>query len=233
MTDTLFLIPARGGSKGVPGKNIKPLGQKPLICYSIDIARKFVSDNLICVSTDDDAISIMVENYGLQIPFKRPAELATDTAGSYEVILSALNYYESQGYNFEKLVLLQPTSPFRLTNHVKEAMELFSLDLDMVVAVKKTNANPYTVLFEENSEGFLVKLKDSQQKIERRQDAPSVYEVNGAVYVMNVNSLKKKSIAQFTKTKKYIMDEVYSVDIDTPLDWLWCEFLLDKKIIQL
>jgi N-acylneuraminate cytidylyltransferase len=155
---TLFLITARGGSKGILRKNIKQLGGKPLIAYSIDIARKFVSDEFICVSTDSDEIINVVENYGLKVPFKRPDELAKDVSGSYEVILHAFNWYKNNGITFKSIVLLQPTSPFRTKKNVEDALDLFSSnDLDMVVSVLKSKANPYYNLFEEDENGYLAK----------------------------------------------------------------------------
>ena len=113
MNDTLFIITARGGSKGIPGKNIKPLNGKPLLYYSIDIARHFVKDNLICLSTDSDEIIKSANAYGLNVPFVRPNELSGDEAGTYEVLLHAIGHCESNGIKFSKVVLLQPTSPFR------------------------------------------------------------------------------------------------------------------------
>jgi N-acylneuraminate cytidylyltransferase len=222
--DTLFLIPARGGSKGIPKKNIKELGGKPLIQYTLEVAQEVAGeDDTICVSSDDDEIIQVVEHLGFQVPFKRPAELASDTAGSYEVLLHAINFYEDQGTQFNKLVLLQPTSPFRNAWQVKEAMALFTNDLDMVVSVKASDANPYVNLFEENEQGFLEKSKKG--KYLRRQDARVVYQYNGAIYVMNIDSLKKQSDKEFEAIKKYVMDEKTSLDIDHQLDWEFAEFL--------
>ena len=109
----LYLIPARGGSKGIPRKNIKELSGKPLIAYSIDVARQLTDDCNICISTDDDEIMQVVTSYGLTVPFKRPDFLATDSVGTYEVILHAIDFYENLGVNYDAVVLLQPTSPLR------------------------------------------------------------------------------------------------------------------------
>jgi CMP-N,N'-diacetyllegionaminic acid synthase len=229
--DTLFLITARGGSKGVPGKNIKLLNSKPLICYSIDVARKFVPDQFICVSTDDELIIETVQNYGLTVPFVRPSELSTDTTGSYDVIKHALQFYNQQ-HSIKKVVLLQPTSPFRLVKHVKEAIDCFNKGIDAVISVKKTHANPYQLLYIENKEGYIEKIINGDS-FERRQDLPIVYELNGAIYVFNADSLLEKKISEFKKVKQYLMPELNSVDIDTPLDWMWAEFLLEKQVIHL
>src|SRR6185436_3803407 len=115
----LFVIPARGGSKGLPGKNIKPLNGKPLIGYSLDFARLFTKDENICVSTDSAEIAACVSEFGYKVPFMRPAELATDTAGSYGVIKQAMLFYEASGRHYDAIVLLQPTSPFRQKNHLE------------------------------------------------------------------------------------------------------------------
>lgn len=226
----LFIIPARGGSKGLPGKNIKPLGGKPLINYSIDMARAFVEDTDICVSTDDREIAAVAEKHGLQVPFMRPAELATDGASSQDVLVHAVKFYQDKGINYDRMVLLQPTSPFRKAGDVKACMNLYSGDIDMVVSVKESHANPYISLFEETSEGFLVQSKKGN--FVRRQDCPNVYLLNGSVYVINIQSLLKEKMADFKRVKKYVMDDVYSVDIDTQNDWDYAEYLLEKRKVQ-
>jgi N-acylneuraminate cytidylyltransferase len=227
--DILYLIPARGGSKGIPRKNIKLLGGKPLIHYSVEVARRMTDDVHICVSTDDEEIIRVVQALNMQVPFIRPSELAQDNTPTYEVILHAIDFYRSQGRNYKVVVLLQPTSPFREPRHIREAINLFSSEIDMVVSVCETKSNPYYVLFEENADGFLVKSK--QGNFTRRQDCPKVFELNGSIYVMNVESLRKKPLQQFDKVRKYEMERKYSVDLDDELDWAFAEFLLQNKII--
>ena len=229
----LIIIPARGGSKGIPHKNIKLLNGKPLICYSIDIARQYTTDENICVTTDDNEIISVVEQYGLKVPFVRPAELATDTASSNDVLVHALNFYEIQGRQVDVIILLQPTSPFRKVSFVKKAVDLYNKDLDMVVSVKETSANPYYNCFEEDMNGFLSISKSIGHPITRRQDAPKVWEYNGSIYVINPISLKDKGMQHFTKVRKYPMPELYSVDIDHPFDWKVAEFLLNENLIEL
>jgi CMP-N,N'-diacetyllegionaminic acid synthase len=231
---TLFIIPARGGSKGIVGKNVKPFAGKPLICHAIDIARQFTSDDNICVSTDDDKIMDTVINYGLAVPFKRPDYLATDTASTNDVLLHALNFYAAQGQHYDQLVLLQPTSPFRNSQHVKEALFLFQPTIDMVVSVKETEANPYYVLFEENAQGYLEASKKLSSTVTRRQDAPKVYEYNGAVYIINVVAFREREkLSNFSIIQKYEMDALHSLDLDTPLDWAYAEFLLEKGYLTM
>lgn len=223
----LIVIPARGGSKGVPRKNIKVLGDKPLIQYTIDAAKGVFDEEFICVSTDDFEIKSVVEQLGLKVPFLRPNELASDTAGTYEVLLHAISYYESKGYFPDTLILLQPTSPFRTSAHIKEALKLYHESIDMVVSVKETKANPYYILFEEDRNGYLKKTKEAN--FTRRQDCPKVWEYNGAIYIINVKALKASAISQFTKVCKFEMDETSSHDIDTLLDWRIAEIIINDK----
>ena len=218
----LVIIPARGGSKGIPHKNIKPLNGKPLIHYTIDEAREIVDDEDICVSTDDQEIIRCVENYSLKVPFVRPEELATDTAGTYEVLLHALNFYEKQGRHYDTVLLLQNTSPFRKADQIKEALKLYNEKVDMVVSVKECAANPYYCVFEENSEGYLHVCK-GDGNIFRRQDAPKVYEYNGAIYIMNAERLKTTHMHKMQKRVKYVMDDLSSFDLDTMWDWEMAE----------
>lgn len=220
----IVVIPARGGSKGVPGKNIKELGGKPLIHYTIEAARAVFKDENIIVSTDDEEIREVAEATGLKVPFLRPKELATDEATTYDVLLHTLAYCEQNNYFPDTLILLQPTSPFRTDMHIREALDLYNDDLDMVVSVKETRSNPYYVLFEENEEGFLRKSKDGN--FSRRQDVPKVWEFNGAIYIINTNSLQKTTLSNFNKVLKYPMSENSSIDIDDEMDLLRASYCL-------
>ena len=222
----LVIIPARGGSKGVPGKNIKLLKGKPLIQYSIEAALEVTDRDNIIISTDNEEIKSVVEKLGLKVPTLRPKELASDTSGTYEVLLYEVAKLEKMGRFFDYLILLQPTSPFRTGKQILEALKLYNNNLDMLVSVKETRSNPYYVLREEDENGFLVPSKTSDSA--RRQDVPKVWELNGAIYVINKNVLKEKPIKQFNKVKKYVMDEFSSHDIDTMFDWEMAEIFIDK-----
>lgn len=227
LEDTLFIIPARGGSKGLPRKNILPLGGKALICHSIDAARGLSDDCHICVSTDDAEIGKVVRDYGLKLPFVRPAELASDTADSREVLLHAWDFYQRQaGRSYSRICLLQPTSPLRTARHIEEALQLWQDDLDMVVSVRESKANPYFNLFEEEG-GYLKKSKSGNYL--RRQDAPPVWEYNGAIYIIRPAALQSLPIAQFGKVRKYVMSEADSVDLDTELDYRLLQQLFEKR----
>lgn len=225
LTDTLFVIPARGGSKGLPGKNIKELCGKPLIAYSIDIAREFVDDKYICVSTDSEEIKQVVESYGLSVPFLRPDYLATDTATTNDVLVHALSFFKEQGSEYKKLILLQPTSPLRTSQDVQGAMELYRDDIDMVVSVMKSHAP--AVLCSENEDGFVELVYNKNAA--GRQQLQDMYEFNGAVYVINIQSLLDKGLAKFTKKVKYMMSKEHSVDIDDIYDFYQVETIIKNR----
>lgn len=227
---TLIIIPARGGSKGIPHKNIKLLGGRPLIHYAIDGARSVADDADICVSTDDPNIIKVVEEYGLKVPFVRPDYLASDTMGTYEVLLHAMDFYEKQGKQYDVIVLLQPTSPFRRTEDIKGAMSQYNPNIDMVVTVKEASSNPYYNSFEEDENGFL-QISKGDGSFVRRQDAPKAWEYNGAVYVINPISLKEKRMSEFSRVAKFEMDNLHSVDLDTMFDWKVAELLLSEKLV--
>jgi CMP-N,N'-diacetyllegionaminic acid synthase len=222
----LVIIPARGGSKGVPGKNIKLLNGKPLIQYTIEAALEITDPDNIIISTDSEEIKAVVEQSGIKVSSLRPKELASDETGTYEVLLYELAKLERMGRFYDHFVLLQPTSPFRTGKHISEALNLYNNELEMVVSVKETKSNPYYVLIEEDKNGFLIPSKTSS--FIRRQDVPKVWELNGAIYIINYAALKKMPLNKFSKVKKYVMDDFSSHDIDTMLDWV-----IAKSIITL
>ena len=225
---TLYLIPARGGSKGIPHKNIRPLCGLPLIGYSINVARELADDSDICLSTDDPEIADIARRMGLDVPFLRPDSLATDKSGSYEVMLHALDFYRARGVDYDCLVLLQPTSPMRTAADVRRALDLYTPDIDMVVTVKEAASNPYYNCFEQDADGFL-QISKGDGSYTRRQDAPKAWEYNGAVYVINTASLRQMPLGRFRRRRMCPMPSERSIDLDTPLDWLIAEHLMGEK----
>lgn len=222
----LYIIPARGGSKGIPHKNIKSLGGRPLIAYAIDGARTAGADDRhIILSTDDPAIAETARSLGLPVPYMRPAALATDTAGSREVILDAMDWADSPGIVYDCVVLLQPTSPFRTAADILGALAAYTSGADMVVSVRESASNPYYNLFETDAEGYL-NISKGDGLITRRQDAPRVWEYNGAVYVINPQSIRAMAMGAFRRRIPYVMPAERSVDLDTPSDWLVAEAML-------
>lgn len=222
----LYIIPARGGSKGIPRKNIKELAGKPLIGWTINAAfeafRKTGGKGNILLSTEDGEIANVAKSLGLEVKYMRPIELATDTAGSREVILHLMDWADSEGIKYDAVVLLQPTSPLRTGQDIIEAMELYKDGVDMVVSVCESTDNPYYNLFELSGEGRL-KICMGDGKIIRRQDAPKVWAYNGAIYVIRPESIRRMGLGEFPARIPYIMPRDRSVDIDTLADWQLAE----------
>jgi CMP-N,N'-diacetyllegionaminic acid synthase len=223
---SLFLIPARAGSKGIIKKNTRVIGSKPLVLHALDQARSYASDIDICISTDDAEVIKVASAEGYLTPFNRPEHLASDNSGMRDVILHAIDYYSSLGRNYENVVLLQPTSPFRQTELIGKALELFDSSIDMVASVMESKANPYFVLFEEDENGLLVKSKKGH--FASRQECPRVWQLNGAIYVINTESIKKDNISAFSKVRKLVMDQLHSLDLDTEIDWKLAQILNEE-----
>lgn len=223
----LYLIPARGGSKGIKNKNIKELNGKPLIYYTIDFARFFSNDEFICLSTDSEKIIECAKKNKLLVKFKRPSELATDSASTYEVIIHALNYYKSIGFDFDLVVLLQPTSPFRKASDLKRMIATWDSSYDMYVSVRESQDSPHFNLYAENKNGLLHRLNDLG--VTRRQDSPKVYALNGSIYIYNVKSILDKKLSELKNIKKFVIkDPIYSIDIDNQFDWEIAEYFSKK-----
>ncbi|MCM1163102.1 MAG: acylneuraminate cytidylyltransferase family protein [Muribaculaceae bacterium] len=222
----LVIIPARGGSKGIPRKNIKPLGGRPLICYAIDAARTVAPDSMIILSTDDEEIARTArEQSALEVPYMRPAELATDTAGSREMMLDAMDWADRNGLKYDCVLLLQPTSPLRTPEDVKNVLDAYTPECDMAVSVCPAACNPYYDCFETDPEGYL-HVSKGDGLITRRQNAPQAWQMNGAVYAINPGSLHRSPLGAFEKRIPVAMPRERSVDLDTPLDWVIAETLL-------
>lgn len=225
MSKPLFIIPARGGSKGIPRKNIKELCGRPLIHYSIDLARAFAPDSHVIVSTDDDEIRTVAQQTGLRIDYRRPAELGGDRVGSREVILDAMDWADRQGLEYDCVVLLQPTSPMRTADDVSGSLALYTPETDMVVSVTEASCNPYYDCFETRPDGTL-HVSKGDGSYTRRQDAPKAWQYNGAVYVINPGSIRRMTLGEFPRRIPYEMPRSRSVDLDTPLDWTIVESLM-------
>lgn len=221
------MIPARSGSKGIPGKNIKKLHGKPLINYTIEAAKEIFENSQVIVSTDDKEIAEIAASHGANIPFLRPKELAQDDSSTRDVILHLVDYFERKKSMPSVIVLLQVTSPLRNSKHLNEALDLFfHKDCDMVVSVTESKTSPYFNLYEENKEGYLQKSKDGA--FTRRQDVPPVYEYNGAIYIFKTKSIVESEMKDFEKITKYVMSKNDSVDIDDEVDWKIAEYILTK-----
>lgn len=229
--ECLYIIPARGGSKGIPRKNIKLLGGKPLIAYTIDAAAEACRINgggYILLSTDDGEIADVARACGIAVEYMRPAHLGADTTGSREVVLDAMDWATQRGIKYDCVVLLQPTSPFRMASDIVAAEAMYAEGVDMVVSVCPSDANPYYNLFELDDTGAL-RISKGDGLLTRRQDAPPVYEYNGAVYVIRPESIRQMPLGAFPKRVPYIMPRERSIDLDTPADWEMAEYRLKTK----
>ncbi|WP_455791217.1 acylneuraminate cytidylyltransferase family protein [Clostridium butyricum] len=224
----LAIIPARGGSKGIVGKNIKELNGKPLIAYTIEEAKKSEYINRIVVSTDNEEIANISKKYGAEVPFLRPLELAQDDTPTIECVIHMLNVLkENEDYIPDYVCLLQCTSPLRTFNDIDGTIEkLLSTGLDSAASVCEAEVNPYwTNIF--NGERLEYFLKYGKE-ITRRQDLPNVYRLNGAVYVAKCDVLKNEMTFETEYTTGYVMDKNSSIDIDDIIDFKFAELLMKE-----
>lgn len=216
----LAIIPARGGSKGVPGKNIKILGDVPLIAYSINQANESQLITKTIVSTDDESIIKVAKKYHAEIPFVRPIELASDAASSISVVQHAIAFFEDNNEFFDAVCLLQPTSPFRAKGFIDKAISTFvNTDCDALVSVLKVphEFNPHWV-FEVNDSNCLQIATGEKEIIKRRQDLPNAFFRDGSIYLTKVETIKKGSFYGEKLTYIESNPDLY-VNIDTHEDW--------------
>ncbi|MFZ3122402.1 MAG: acylneuraminate cytidylyltransferase family protein [Thermodesulfovibrionales bacterium] len=222
----LGIIPARGGSKGMPKKNIRHLLNKPLIVWTIEQALKSKYIDRVIVSTDDPAIAKISRKHGADVPFMRPAELATDKAKSIGAVFHALL---SLPEKYDYVVLLQPTSPLRTADDIDACVKLcMSKGGNSCVSVTESEKNPHW-MYSLNKNGRMHKLIQTEKTIDRRQDLPKVYALNGAIYVAQVDWLLNNKAFVTDETYAYIMPKERSVDIDNDLDFRFAEFLLLRQ----
>ncbi|MCL5961868.1 MAG: acylneuraminate cytidylyltransferase family protein [Chloroflexi bacterium] len=225
----LAAIPARGGSKGVPRKNVRLLGGMPLIGHSIDAAQRSRFRPRVVVSTDDEEIAAVSRRLGAEVPLLRPKELATDTTPTAPVIQHLLAALErAEGYVPDVVVLLQPTSPLRTASVVDAGIEaLLNSDADSVVGVC-LNEHPPQWLKVIGSDGYLQNFIEGGETYRRRQDCPSSYRINGALYVTRPKLIRQEGRLLGDRTLPLIMNPLESADIDTELDFLVAEVLLER-----
>ncbi len=223
----LCTILARGGSKGVPGKNIRPLLGKPLIVHSIEQARASGLFDHIAVSSDDAAILAAAGSSCVDHLIERPAELATDEAAKLPAIMHCVKAVEEKvGATFEVIVDLQPTSPLRIPNDIVGAVSyLEERAADNVITGTPAKCSPYFNLVEARGNGFVGLSKPTDPPIVRRQDAPKTYDMNGSIYVWRREALMNNKGLFLEKTCLYEMPEERSADIDTEFDFRFVEFL--------
>lgn len=228
MARVIATICARGGSKGLPGKNLRPLAGKPLIVHTIEQALACRAIEGVFVSTDDERIADVAQRAGAQVPHLRPAELATDEAPKLPAIEHLVAHLESDGMKVETVVDLQPTSPLRTSQDIEAALALLD-EVDLVVSVTEPSHNPYYTLAEADAQGRLRLSKPAA--FARRQDAPAVWGLNGSIYVWRREALPQAIAEGFwsVRARPYAMPRNRSVDIDDLEDFELAQWYLQRS----
>lgn len=230
----LCLIPARGGSKGIPKKNIKLLSGKPLIAWTIEQALKSKYLDKILVSTDDEEIAEISKKYKAEVPFLRPKELAKDESPTSDTIIHAINWLENRNECFDILVLLEPTSPLRKEDDIDKALEEFIKNYalaDSLISVGEVHMeNPHIVKKIEN--GYVKPFMELNKNFHQRQSLPKVYFPYGVIYAVKTDSFNKKKTFYLDKTIPYFIERWQNYEIDDIYDFYCIETILNRKIME-
>jgi CMP-N,N'-diacetyllegionaminic acid synthase len=231
MAKVLCTICARGGSKGVKNKNIKLLGGKPLIAYTIEQAQQSGLFEHIVISTDSDDIAHIAQEYGAEVFFKRSEEMASDTAGKLDVIRDAFQRSEEHyKYTFDTLIDLDATAPLRSVQDIVDSYKQFLRDdNDNLITAMPSRRSPYFNLVEVDASGKVALSKKLSEGVVRRQDAPKSYDMNASIYIWKRDIILNENTLFLEKTGLYVMPEERSIDIDTELDFEFVEFLMRKQ----
>lgn len=227
------IIPARGGSKGVPKKNIRKIGGKPLLGHVVEQLKKSKIFNNVIVSTDDEEISRVAKKYGAEVPFVRPKNLATDTTPMDAVLLHAVKTLHSMGYNFKVFVWRDATTPFIRTDDIKKSIHLLEQKKAAIVCgVYRQHLNPYFNMVEKTANGFLKLSKSLKQRPVSRQNAPIVYQLNG-LYVYDAATFLKIRRTDFSKSIPFEIPMETGLMIDTPFEFEIAKLLIEQKKAKL
>ncbi len=226
----LGIIPARGGSKAIPRKNLALLANKPLLAWTVEVALESASLDRVIISTDDPEIAEVGKNLGAEVPFLRPAELATDTSTSMDVILHAIHWLDdNEKYRPDYVLLLQPTSPLRTATDIRESISLArEKHADSVVSVCESHQHPLWMKGV-NEEGKLIDLYPQSAASTRRQDLSPVVALNGAIYLASRTFLLSERTFISDCTYAYVMPENRSLDVDTPWDLYLANLILNDR----
>ena len=225
----LGLIPARGGSKGIPGKNIKLLGGKPLLEYTVEAAKASKLLSRVILSSDDKEIIAVAEHLDLEVPFIRPSNLALDNTPSIEVVKQALKFFEEKGEKFDAVCLLQVTTPFRKHELIDRAIGKFIKgNFDSLISVREVPAeyNPHWIF--EEKEGMLKISTGENEIISRRQELPKAYHRDGAIYITRTSEILQNDSLYGNNIGFIDTTGSPFVNIDEPADWEFAEELLKK-----
>lgn len=232
----LFVVAARGGSKGIPRKNISVLGKYPLIAYKIIAAQKCRYDKRIIVSTDDEEIAAVAKEYGAEVPFMRPAELAVDTADSMEVVAHAMEWVrENDESSYDYICLLEPTSPFLSYKDIDKAFEILTeKKADTLLGMKETEVSR-NFIYPLDARGGLSLFYHSVRNMDsvRRQDQAVEYTMNGCIYAARWEYFMENHLFHSENSVGYVMPPEQSVEIDTKLDYLLAKCIVDNRMVDL
>ncbi len=221
----LAVIPARGGSKGIPRKNIRLLRGKPLIAYSIEAALNVDTIDSVIVSTEDEEIASIAKDYGAEVPFLRPKKLSYDDTPGVDPVLHLLEKLKS----FNEILLLQPTSPLRTIEDIQGIIEFKrNKKCPSAVSICEVSKHPYWMLRLSPSDLLEPFIRHQSLFSLPRQQLEKAYVPNGALYICDIPWLKAQGNFVGPETRGYLMPTERSVDIDTQLDWLWAETLMHK-----
>jgi CMP-N-acetylneuraminic acid synthetase len=225
----LGIITARGGSKGIPGKNIKPLCGKELIAYTIEVAKESKLLNHLIVSTDDEEIAKVSRKYGVDVPFMRPKELAEDSTAHVPVIQHAVKFFEKdQGIKIDYIVIFQPTSPFRIVEDIDKTVEkLIQSGADSAVTLVEVKENHPVKIKKLEGDRVLPYSVDEKEGM-RRQDFPLAYKRSGAVYAMKRETVMDKNLLYGEYVVGHVVPRERSLDIDEPFDWIKADYMLEE-----
>lgn len=234
MKNVLCTICARGGSQGVKNKNIKELNGKPLIAYTIMQAKDSGLFEHIVISTDSDDIASIAKKYGAEVFFKRSAEMASDTAGKLEVIRDAFKRSEEYyGKTFDYQIDLDATAPLRNVEDIVNSFnQLVENNNDNLITAMPSRRSPYFNLVEVDENGRVDLSKKLPSRIIRRQDAPKSYDMNASIYIWKRDTILNENNLFLKNTGLYVMPEERSIDIDTPLDFEFVEFMMRKLNVE-
>lgn len=227
--EILGLIPARGGSKGIPGKNIRLLAGKPLITHTIHTALKSELIDRVMVSTDSEEIANISKKAGAEVPFLRPNNLAEDDTPMLSVIKHCLEQITAMNWHPDILILLQATSPFRKTQHLDNAIEKFlESSVTCLISVRRVNDNPYWMKVIKGK--FISPFIENTHNFHLRQSLPIIYIPNGAIYIWKTSYILNSNQLLPSDTIAYEMDDYSSLDLDNEMDWKFAEFLIKENL---
>ncbi|HSH92065.1 MAG TPA: acylneuraminate cytidylyltransferase family protein [Ramlibacter sp.] len=226
--NTIITICARGGSQGLPGKNVRPLLGKPLIAWTIEQARDCGLAQGIFVSTDDEEIASVAKSCGATVPFLRPAELATASAPKLPVIQHLVGWIETHQMPVDRIIDLDPTSPLRDVADIRACAELLDEETDVVITGYESDKNPYFNMVEKMPSGFYERVCAPSAEVAGRQLAPKVYAMNASIYAWHRRTLAS-SLWAFPRIRLHQMPRERSIDIDHAIDFELVELLMKKK----